>query len=100
VRIATGSIDTSSPFLGHEAAGIVRHVGPQVQHLQAGDRVILLGHGTLATTVTESAQRVIRIPNNLSFNDAATLASAYGLVIYSLKQVGQLERGQVRKQPF
>uniref|UniRef100_A0A0B7KGY7 Uncharacterized protein n=1 Tax=Bionectria ochroleuca TaxID=29856 RepID=A0A0B7KGY7_BIOOC len=94
VRIATGSIDTSSPFLGHEAAGIVRHVGPQVQHLQAGDRVILLGHGTLATTVTESAQRVIRIPNNLSFNDAATLASAYGLVIYSLKQVGQLERGQ------
>ena len=92
---AGNSTGSASPFHGQEAAGIVRCIGPQVRHLQPGDRVILLGRGTLGTTVTESAQRAVRIPDRLGFNDGAALASAYPLAIYCLKHIAMVERGQV-----
>lgn len=90
-----GVIDTDKRVLGLEGAGIVRQIGPHVQNLHVGDRVMYFGTGCFSTRFTSSEQLCYQIPENLSFEDAATMPCVYGTAIHSLVNVGNLERGQV-----
>ena len=89
-----GAIDCTDRFFGLEAAGIVRRTGSKVQNLQVGDRVISLGRNTCSLRVIESELLMTKIPNEMNFNDAATLAVAYLVAIYSLINVGNLQAGR------
>lgn len=84
---------------GLEAAGVVRRTGPGVKHLQPGDRVMLIARGSFATSITTSEQLCAKMPDNLSFDDAATMPCVYATAIYSLFTIGGLEKGQVRFLP-
>lgn len=81
---------------GLEGAGYVSKIGAGINHLQVGDRVMILGTNStgLATQVVRPSRFTLRIPNNLSFEDAATMPSVYVTVLLGLVDKAQLEKGQ------
>jgi NADPH2:quinone reductase len=58
--------------LGQEASGIVESIGPNVTEVSPGDRVAWAGvPGTYSQFAVAPANRLIKIPDHVSFNDAA-----------------------------
>jgi NADPH:quinone reductase-like Zn-dependent oxidoreductase len=98
VLIAMGVVDSAAISLGLEAAGIVRKVGTGVSHLQVGDRVFVFGGCCFSTRLRINAELCRRIPDVLSFQDAATMPCVFSTVIQGLQHVGRLEAGQVSDQ--
>lgn len=95
VLLCIGLIPAQSPVsIGLEASGIVRRVGTAVRWLAPGDRVMCQTFPCLATNVAVPAQTVTRIPNDLSFKDAATMPLCYATVIRSIIDLGRLRKGQ------
>ena len=82
--------------LGVEFSGVVRCVGSLVHELAPGDRVFgLAGGGMFASRVRIQRELVAKIPDDLSFEDAATMGN-YCTAILSLMDVGRMRTGQVR----
>lgn len=81
---------------GLEGAGYVSKVGKAVDHVQIGDRVMILGTNStgLATQVQRPGKFTLRIPDNMSFEDAATIPSVYVTVLLGLVEKARLARGQ------
>lgn len=84
--------------LGHECAGVVTAVGSRVSGLQVGDRVAAVVHEGFTTTALVQGDHVVKIPDELSFENAATMPTVYTTVIHSLLNLAHLEAGQVRSQ--
>ena len=87
--------DVKSGILGLEASGVVRRIGPDVKSVKIGDRVVVLGSGTFTTQLITSAKLCVKIPDDLGFEDAATMPCTYATVIHSLIEIGRLQKGQV-----
>ncbi|KAL4901000.1 hypothetical protein BDW74DRAFT_182333 [Aspergillus multicolor] len=81
---------------GLEGAGYVSKIGAEIDHVRPGDRVMILGTSStgLATQVQRPGKFTLRIPNSLSFEDAATMPSVYVTVLLGLVDKAQLEKGQ------
>ena len=59
---------------GFEGAGVVEEVGEDVAHLKPGDRVAYSSlNGTYATHVVGAADSVVKIPESVTFEEAAAL---------------------------
>ncbi|PYI33455.1 hypothetical protein BP00DRAFT_470507 [Aspergillus indologenus CBS 114.80] len=98
VLIAMGVVDggLTNIALGKEGAGYVTKVGAEVGHLQVGDRVLYLNNTTtsLATEAQTLGRIAVRVPDTLSFADAATMPAVYVTVLIALVDKARLERGQ------
>ena len=82
--------------LGLEVAGIVRRIGSNVRHVAVGDRVCAgAPEGCFSTNAILTAPLVIKMPDSLSFDEAATMPGCFTTAIQALIDVGQLEKGQV-----
>ncbi|MFC9433660.1 SDR family NAD(P)-dependent oxidoreductase [Nocardia sp. NPDC057030] len=79
--------------LGVECAGIVTQVGPDVDGLAPGDRVVAFARGCFGNLVVADARRVYPAPEKLSDVEAATLPMAYLTAWYALVEVGRLRAG-------
>ena len=81
---------------GLEGAGYVSKIGAGITHVKPGDRVMILGTSStgLATQVQRPGRFTLRIPDGLSFEDAATMPSVYVTVLLGLVDKAQLEKGQ------
>ena len=67
-----------SPILGLDAAGTVADLGPGVVGFGEGERVMaLLGGGGYAELASAHAGHVMRIPANLTFEQAACIPEVY-----------------------
>ena len=67
-----------SDILGLEVAGTVAGLGSGVRGFKAGERVLsLVGGGAYAELATAYAGHVMRVPENLSFAEAACVCEAY-----------------------
>lgn len=85
------------PFIpGSEAAGIVIEVGPDVQHLSPGERVVTAGraHGAFAERIVRPESEVIRLPESMPFRVGAGFLITYGTACYALKQCARLRAGE------
>jgi NADPH2:quinone reductase len=84
------------PFVpGIEISGRIREVGRNVRSLEIGQRVIAYAsHGGLAEQAVVSADRVIPIPESISYTNAAAFAVAYGTSFHALRQRAQLAPGE------
>ncbi len=91
-----GVVDSAKDRIGLEGAGVVRRLGSKVKDFKVGDRVIMLEHGCFSTRIAISAKLCAKIPEELGFEEAATLPCVYSTVIHSLLTIGRLEKGQVR----
>ena len=88
--------DNNGSGLGCEASGVIRRVGPDVKDLKPGDRVLTLGGSAFSTVLTTLASLCARMPDDMSFEQAATMPCVYCTAIYSLLELGQLDANQVR----
>jgi putative PIG3 family NAD(P)H quinone oxidoreductase len=84
-----------SPVLGLEAAGTVEAVGSGVTEFRAGERVFaLLGGGGYAELAAAHAGHVMRIPANLSFEQAACICETYLTAYMNLFLYARLADGE------
>ena len=91
-----GIINTGKEGLGLEASAVVTRVGSTTQKFAVGDRVIFFrSGGCFSTRMQISAMLCAKIPDELSYEEAATVPTVYCTVIHSLINLGNLQRGQV-----
>jgi len=83
--------------IGCEAAGVISRVGSQVTDVMIGDRVTYitgLDHVGCFHTFGRVDQSVVtKIPENLSYCNAAGLPAVYVTVLYALRDVARLAKG-------
>jgi (R,R)-butanediol dehydrogenase/meso-butanediol dehydrogenase/diacetyl reductase len=75
-----------SPF-GHEACGEIVEVGRAIRGFQAGERVIAVQKGAFAEYVLCPPERVMRIPQKMSWKQAAVVEPLAGAA-YALERGG------------
>jgi NADPH2:quinone reductase len=84
------------PFApGAEGAGTIEAVGEGVENVRPGDRVIIhSSHGCMAEKLAIGSNRVIRMPDEMPFDDGAALIMTYGTSIHGLKDRARLVPGE------
>ncbi|MCJ2177637.1 NADPH:quinone oxidoreductase family protein [Novosphingobium album (ex Hu et al. 2023)] len=84
------------PFMpGSEAAGVVEAVGAGVTHLAVGDRVFCGGLGGLfAGTNNFRAANMAKVPDAMSFEQAAVFSVNYQTAYYALADRGRAQPGE------
>ncbi|MCO4697568.1 SDR family NAD(P)-dependent oxidoreductase [Streptomyces sp. RO-S4] len=80
--------------LGTDGAGVVTAVGPDVRDLRPGDRVTGLMPAALASHTTTPAAAVVRVPDAMSFAEAATFPVAFLTVHHTLVHQARLTAGE------
>ncbi|MET9414655.1 SDR family NAD(P)-dependent oxidoreductase [Streptomyces klenkii] len=80
--------------LGMECAGVVTEVGPGVTSWAIGDRVFGLAPAALASHTVTSVGAFGRIPDGMSFAEAATLPVVHATVHHSLHHLARLTPGE------
>lgn len=84
----------ASPILGLEAAGVVEELGAGVSGWKSGDRVFaLLPGGGYAEYAALPADMAMRIPDNLSFEEAAAIPEVFFTAYMNLFWLGGLKSG-------
>jgi len=94
-------------ILGLDCAGEIAGIGPGVEGWSVGDRVLidprnrveggLMGetmNGGLAELCLARAHQLIRIPDQLSYADAAALPCAYGSALRMMYTIGGVRQGE------
>ena len=94
-------------IMGLDAAGEIAALGPGVTGWRVGERVLidpinrvkgaLMGetvHGGLAELALADAPQLIRIPDSVSFEDAAALPVAYGTAHRMMVTIGRVAPGE------
>lgn len=81
--------------MGLEATGVVRRVAPDVIDLAPGDRVGTMGTGLFCNRTVLRREALSKLPDSLALEDGAAMLTVYCTVIYSLMQVGNLQKKQV-----
>ena len=84
-----------SDVLGLEIAGTVIELGKDVTDWHLGDRVVaLVGGGGYAQFATAYAAHLIRIPESVSFQEAACICETYITAYLNLFRIAGLRNGQ------
>ena len=83
--------------LGHEAAGVVEAVGAEVTEFKVGDRVAYMhaGLGAYADYRNVAADRLVRIPDGVSDEQAASLIFKGLTAQYLLRKTHAVKPGEV-----
>lgn len=96
--IAKGTYQDTPPLpatLGMEMAGTVSAVGAGVSGFAPGDRVCAFnGHGGLAEAANVAAERCVRLPDTMPFDEAAGFQIAYGTSHVALEHRARLQPGE------
>ena len=84
------------PFApGGEISGEVDALGEAVTNLKVGDRVLgMIGFGGFATEVVADANRVVKIPDNMPYDEAACFVLTYGTSHHALKDRANIQAGE------
>src|SRR5689334_455528 len=97
VYFREGRYPTPLPFInGQEAAGVVTDVGSEVTTLQPGDRVAYSSRlGSYAEYAVVPADRLVKIPDGLDFEQAAAAMLQGMTAHYLLHSSYPLQKGQI-----
>lgn len=84
------------PFApGAEVSGIVKEVGEGVTSVKPGDRVLAnTGWGGMVEEMVVEAGRLVKIPDAMTYEDAAAFIMTYGTSWHALKDRADLKPGQ------
>ena len=83
------------PFTpGYEVSGIITQIGENIDDLTIGERVIAMtGFGGYAEEVIVDSNRIIKIPDSMSFDQAAAMPVTYGTAYHMLVYLGGIKQG-------
>ena len=91
------ALGTELDTFGIESAGYVSKIGAHIDHVKVGDRVMSLGTsstGLAASQVQSLGRFTFCIPDDLSFEEAATMPAVYITVLLGLVDKAQLQKSQ------
>jgi NADPH2:quinone reductase len=96
VYFREGRYPTPLPFVvGQEAAGVVSEIGAEVTDVKVGDRVAYSGlQGSYAEFAAVNADRLVNIPDGVSFEQAAALMLQGMTAHYLVKSTYPLKAGE------
>jgi hypothetical protein len=80
--------------LGLDAAGVVTRVGPDVTTIKPGDRVATFCMGAYRTFLRTPESLVAEIPEQMSYEEAASLPCVYVTAYRALVEVAHLMKGE------
>lgn len=80
--------------LGLEFAGVVESTGSAVTDYKAGDHVVGFGSHSFGTHTISASSALAHIPDNISYEAAATIPSTFFTVYYALQHLARLEKGE------
>ncbi|MFE4520146.1 SDR family NAD(P)-dependent oxidoreductase, partial [Kitasatospora sp. NPDC056783] len=92
VLIALG-VYPDPALLGSEGAGVVTEVGAEVTGLRPGDRVAGLLPGAFGRVAVADHRVLVRIPDEWTFTQAASVPIAFLTAWYGLRDLGGLKAG-------
>ncbi|TDU81697.1 acyl transferase domain-containing protein [Prosthecobacter fusiformis] len=81
-------------IFGDEVGGIVVAAGKNVKHVAVGDRVFGLAVYGLSTHTLARGGDVVKIPEGLSFEDAATIPVVFMTSWHALNNVARMRKGE------
>ena len=85
-----------SDILGLEVAGVIEDLGPGVVGWKKGDRVMsLVGGGGYAEFAVAYANHPMRIPDSMSFDEAACVCESYITAFLNVFILGELADDQI-----
>ncbi|KAF5017371.1 hypothetical protein F66182_10702 [Fusarium sp. NRRL 66182] len=90
--IAQGSL--SATGFGRECSGIVVRCAANVTAFSPGDRVVVIGQGTFTTHYLAPSDCCRKIPEWLSFENAAAIPTNFITALYALRTVARASTGQ------
>ncbi len=80
---------------GGEVAGVVAAIGDGVERFAVGDRVVAMGiWGGYAEKMLAAQERVLPLPDEVSFEVGGSTITTYGTMLYALRDRGQLKAGE------
>ncbi|KAF7595543.1 hypothetical protein BBP40_005578 [Aspergillus hancockii] len=79
--------------LGQECAGVVTRAG-ELSGLQPGDRVVAFGPGMFRTIARGKRDTICRIPDRMTFSEAASMAVQFGAAWHAIIDIGRLQTGE------
>ena len=83
--------------LGIDTTGVIRRVGPNVSNVAVGDRIFALApQGCITDRLVLPSSLAVKLPYDLTFEDAATMPCCFATAIHSLLNVGGMMKGQVK----
>ncbi|KAL1954584.1 hypothetical protein VTO42DRAFT_919 [Malbranchea cinnamomea] len=84
----------ASPYIGCECSGTVARVGSNVASFKVGDRVCAMSLGAYGTYARCPATSAVIIPDDMSFEVAASVPVAYCTAYYGIVELAQMEPGE------
>lgn len=91
-RVTDGLRRPRDPAMGVDLAGVVEEIGPAVTDLRVGDRVFGGRSGAFADYV--AARSVVRMPDGLSFEEAAAVPMAGLTALQGLRDKAGVRAGE------
>ena len=91
VVVALGQVEG---YLGYDCSGIVSAVGDDVKHLSVGDRVCAAGRETFSTFIECNSLNAVKIPDEMTFAEAASIPAIFCTAYYSLITIAHLQQGE------
>ena len=80
--------------LGLECGGKITAVGAGVEEFRPGDRVMGFANFSFSKHLCVPVEGVFPIPDDLSFEEAATLPCAFVTAAYALHHLGRMQSGE------
>lgn len=94
MRLVTGFRGPKNPVPGLDVAGTVVAVGQAVSGFSVGDEVFGISRGSFAEYAAARADKLVRKPENLSFEQAAVVPVSAMTAQRAVVDVGRVEEGQ------
>ena len=95
VRLAFGFSKPKANYVpGYDVAGRVEAVGKSVTRLQPGDEVFGACSGGCAEYVSTAEDNLVLKPANLTFEQAAPIATSASAALHGIRDAGQVRSGQ------
>ncbi|KAL2850218.1 hypothetical protein BJY01DRAFT_261657 [Aspergillus pseudoustus] len=92
VMIAMGQLNET--IMGYECSGVISRVGSSVTHLKVGDRVAAMMRGHYANYIRLLGISVSKIPDDMSFEEGATMPMVFSTAYFSLYDTAHLQAGE------
>ncbi|KAI1357546.1 hypothetical protein F5Y08DRAFT_352231 [Xylaria arbuscula] len=93
LSVALGRYDDDE--IGSDGSGIIKRIGSSLQSdLKLGDHVCFVYVGSMRAYVRTLGDAVVKIPDSMSFEIAAAVASTGVTAYYSLAKAAQLKAGE------
>ncbi|NUP03875.1 MAG: NAD(P)-dependent alcohol dehydrogenase [Nonomuraea sp.] len=94
IRLGFGFRGPRRPVPGRDVAGTVVAVGPAVTRFSVGDEVFGVAPGSFAEYAVGPEGKLVRKPENLTFEQAAALPVSGVTALRAVCDVGRVQRGQ------